>query len=102
LGSCASYSYFLPYLKTSPRTHLVNIYSLFDLLFFPLQKAYNASKYKVKGFIKALKMERAGSNLALHLGGIKTNIINNALVSTHAILKSQIIANLNKQVKTKA
>jgi hypothetical protein len=46
-------------------------------------------------------MERAGSDLAVHLRGIKTNFTYNDLVSSHAILKSQNIVNFNKQVKTK-
>jgi short-subunit dehydrogenase len=94
---------FLPYLKTSSSAHIVNISSLFGLLSLPLQSAYNASKYAVRGFTEALKMEMAGSNIAVHCvhpGGIKTNITNNAKVSTNAIQKSQLIADFNKQAKT--
>ena len=96
---------FLPYLKSSPRAHIVNISSLFGLLSLPLQSAYNSSKYAVRGFTEALKMEMAGSNLAVHCvhpGGIKTNITNNAKVSTNAIPKSQLIADFNAQAKTTA
>lgn len=94
---------FLPYLKASPSGHIVNISSLFGLLSLPLQSAYNASKYAVRGFTEALKMEMAGSKLSVHCvhpGGIKTNITNNAKVSTNAIPKSQLIADFNKQAKT--
>ena len=96
---------FLPYLKASPSAHIVNISSIFGLLSLPLQSAYNASKYAVRGFTEALKMEMAGSNLAVHCvhpGGIKTNITNNAKVSTNSILKSQLITDFNKQAKTTA
>ncbi|MFT5278374.1 MAG: short-subunit dehydrogenase [Glaciecola sp.] len=96
---------FLPYLKASPSGHIVNISSLFGLLSLPLQSAYNSSKYAVRGFTEALKMEMAGSNLAVHCvhpGGIKTNITNNAKVSTNAIPKSQLIADFNKVAKTTA
>jgi butyryl-CoA dehydrogenase len=96
---------FLPYLKASPNAHIVNISSIFGLLSLPLQSAYNASKYAVSGFTEALKMEMAGSNLAVHCvhpGGIKTNITNNAKVSTNSIPKSQLIADFNKQAKTTA
>ena len=96
---------FLPYLKASPSAHIVNISSIFGLLSLPLQSAYNASKYAVRGFTEALKMEMAGSNLAVHCvhpGGIKTNITNNAKVSTNAIPKNQLIAEFNKQAKTTA
>jgi len=96
---------FLPYLKASPNAHIINISSIFGLLSLPLQSAYNASKYAVRGFTEALKMEMAGSNLAVHCvhpGGIKTNITNNAKVSTNSIPKSQLIADFNKQAKTTA
>lgn len=96
---------FLPYLKASPSAHIVNVSSLFGLLSLPLQSAYNASKYAVRGFTEALKMEMAGSNLAVHCvhpGGIKTNITNNAKVSTNTIPKSQLIVDFNKQAKTTA
>jgi short-subunit dehydrogenase len=95
----------LPYLKASPSAHIVNVSSLFGLLSLPLQSAYNASKYAVKGFSEALKMEMAGSNVAVHCvhpGGIKTNIANNAKISTTAVPKSQILADFNKQAKTTA
>jgi short-subunit dehydrogenase len=94
---------FLPYLKASPSAHIVNISSVFGLLSLPLQSAYNSSKYAVRGFTEALKMEMAGSNIAVHCvhpGGIKTNITNNAKVSTNAIPKSQLISDFNKQAKT--
>jgi butyryl-CoA dehydrogenase len=96
---------FLPYLKVSPSAHIVNISSLFGLLSLPLQSAYNSSKYAVRGFTEALKMEMAGSNLAVHCvhpGGIKTNITNNAKVATDTIAKSQLIADFNKLAKTTA
>jgi NADP-dependent 3-hydroxy acid dehydrogenase YdfG len=96
---------FLPYLKASPSAHIVNISSLFGLLSLPLQSAYNSSKYAVRGFTEALKMEMAGTNLAVHCvhpGGIKTNITNNAKVTTNAVPKSELIANFNKVAKTTA
>lgn len=96
---------FLPYLKASPSAHIVNISSLFGLLSLPLQSAYNSSKHAVKGFTEALKMEMAGTNVAVycvHPGGIKTNITNNAKVSTNAVPKSQLIADFNKLAKTTA
>lgn len=96
---------FLPYLKASPSAHIVNVSSLFGLLSLPFQSAYNSSKHAVRGFTEALKMEMAGSNLAVHCvhpGGIKTNITNNAKVSTNGAPKSQLIADFNKLAKTTA
>ncbi|MFT4929160.1 MAG: short-subunit dehydrogenase [Phenylobacterium sp.] len=96
---------FLPYLKKSPAAHIVNVSSLFGLLSLPLQSAYNASKFAVRGFTEALKMEMAGTTVAVHCvhpGGIKTNITNNARISTVHIPKSKILADFNKQAKTTA
>jgi butyryl-CoA dehydrogenase len=96
---------FLPYLKVAPHAHLVNVSSLFGLLSLPLQSAYNASKFAVRGFTESLKMEMAGTNVAVHCvhpGGIKTNITNNAKISTNQVPKSQILADFNKQAKTTA
>nr|WP_297347296.1 SDR family NAD(P)-dependent oxidoreductase [uncultured Glaciecola sp.] len=96
---------FIPYLKASPSAHIVNISSLFGLLSLPLQSAYNSSKFAVRGFTEALKMEMAGTNLAVHCvhpGGIKTNITNNAKVTTNVVPKSELIANFNKIAKTTA
>jgi butyryl-CoA dehydrogenase len=94
---------FLPYLKASNDAHIVNVSSLFGLLSLPLQSAYNASKFAVKGFTEALKMEMAGTTVSVHCvhpGGIKTNITNSAKVSTTAVTKSEILAKFNKQAKT--
>jgi short-subunit dehydrogenase len=96
---------FLPYLKKSPNAHLVNVSSLFGLLSLPLQSAYNSSKFAVRGFTESLKMEMAGTNVSVHCvhpGGIKTNITNNAKISTAHVPKSQILADFDKQAKTTA
>lgn len=96
---------FLPYLKKSPQAHLVNVSSLFGLLSLPLQSAYNSSKFAVRGFTESLKMEMAGTNVSVHCvhpGGIKTNITNNAKISTEHVPKSKILADFNKQAKTTA
>lgn len=96
---------FLPLLKKSPAANIVNVSSLFGLLSLPLQSAYNSSKFAVRGFTEALKMEMAGSNVAVHCvhpGGIKTNITNNAKISSAHVTKSQILADFNKQAKTTA
>jgi short-subunit dehydrogenase len=96
---------FLPYLKKSPQAHIVNVSSLFGLLSLPLQSAYNASKFAVRGFTEALKMEMAGSNVSVHCvhpGGIKTNITNNAKISSKHVTRSEILEGFNKQAITTA
>ncbi|MDP3856571.1 MAG: SDR family oxidoreductase [Stagnimonas sp.] len=70
---------FLPHLKASGDGHIINISSLFGLVAVPSQSAYNASKFAVRGFTEALRMEldmadQGVSSTCVHPGGIKTNI----------------------------
>lgn len=72
---------FLPFLKQADESHVVNISSIFGIIAFPNQAAYNASKFGVRGFTEALRHELRGTNLlpiCVHPGGIKTNIAANA------------------------
>ena len=74
---------FLPMLKAADEGVVVNISSVFGIIAFPNQAAYNASKFAVRGFTEALRHEMAieGSKLlpiSVHPGGIKTNIARNA------------------------
>jgi NAD(P)-dependent dehydrogenase (short-subunit alcohol dehydrogenase family) len=73
--------HFLPVLQQQPEAHLVNISSIFGIIGFPGQAAYNASKFAVRGFTEALRHELADSTVrvsCVHPGGIKTNIARNA------------------------
>ncbi len=72
---------FLPYLQQADEAHVVNISSIFGIIAFPNQAAYNASKFAVRGFTEALRHEMEGSSvlpICVHPGGIKTNIARNA------------------------
>lgn len=74
---------FIPYLERSSAGHLINISSIFGLIGFPSQSAYNASKFAVRGFTEALSQELriARSKViatCVHPGGIKTNITKGA------------------------
>jgi len=72
---------FLPYLKRSSEAYIVNISSIFGLISLPTQSAYNASKFAVKGFTEALRLELKGTTvnpICVHPGGIKTNIAKSA------------------------
>jgi NAD(P)-dependent dehydrogenase (short-subunit alcohol dehydrogenase family) len=72
---------FLPYLKESKEAYIVNVSSVFGLIAFPTQGAYNASKFAVKGFTEALRYELADTSvtpICIHPGGIDTNIMKNA------------------------
>lgn len=70
---------FLPHLKAGRNGHIVNISSVFGLMAIPTQSAYNASKFAVRGFTDALRVELeiddcGVSATTVHPGGIKTNI----------------------------
>jgi NAD(P)-dependent dehydrogenase (short-subunit alcohol dehydrogenase family) len=72
---------FLPYLKQSEESFIVNISSVFGLIAFPTQSAYNASKFAVRGFTEALRSELADTSVTpvcVHPGGIDTDIVRNA------------------------
>jgi NAD(P)-dependent dehydrogenase (short-subunit alcohol dehydrogenase family) len=69
--------YFLPELKKADEAHIVNLSSLFGLVGVPLQSSYCASKFAVRGFSEALRIELAGTQVgvsSVHPGGIATNI----------------------------
>jgi len=75
--------FFLPMLEREPEAHIVNISSVFGLIAPPGQTAYGSSKFAVRGFSQALRLElkAAGSNVrvtCVHPGGIRTNVANAA------------------------
>ena len=72
---------FLPALRRSPGSHLVNVSSLFGLIAPPGQAAYSASKFAVRGFTEALRHELAPDGVGVtvvHPGGIRTGIATSA------------------------
>jgi NAD(P)-dependent dehydrogenase (short-subunit alcohol dehydrogenase family) len=76
---------FLPHLKAAGEGHVVNTSSVFGLAGIPSQSAYNATKFAVRGFTEALRieldLERCGvSATAVHPGGIKTAIARRARI----------------------
>jgi NAD(P)-dependent dehydrogenase (short-subunit alcohol dehydrogenase family) len=77
---------FLPHLRASGEGHVINTSSLFGLLGFPGQSTYNATKFAVRGFTEALRIELDMMNApvsatSVHPGGIKTNIARTARMS---------------------
>lgn len=83
---------FLPYLRLQDEAHIVNVSSLFGLMALPLQSAYNASKFAVRGFTEALKMELCASPVrvsCVHPGGINTAITKNSRVGDDALAVSK-------------
>ena len=84
---------FLPHLKRAGEGHIVNLSSVFGLISVPAQSAYNASKFAVRGFTDALRMELeiegcGVSSTTVHPGGIKTNIARNARMDPSAEMLS--------------
>ena len=68
---------FLPIMRRQNEGCLVNISSVFGLVGFPAQGAYNISKFGVRGLTECLWQELEGSGIravCVHPGGIKTNI----------------------------
>ena len=74
---------FLPHLRASGEGHVVNTSSLFGLLAMPLNGCYNASKFAVRGYTEALRLELelAGAPVSatcVHPGGVRTEIARSA------------------------
>jgi len=71
---------FLPILVEQDEGVIVNTSSVFGLAGIPYQSAYCAAKFAVRGFTDSLRHELRGtgvSAVAVHPGGIKTNIVRN-------------------------
>lgn len=74
---------FLPLLRQRPAARIVNVSSLFGLISPGGQTAYSASKFAVRGFSNALRLELQGSQVGVsvvHPGGIATAIASSARV----------------------
>ena len=73
---------FLETLLSRPEAVIVNISSLFGLVGVGEQVPYCTSKFAVRGFTEALRMEMIDTNVevyCVHPGGINTNILRNAV-----------------------
>jgi NAD(P)-dependent dehydrogenase (short-subunit alcohol dehydrogenase family) len=69
--------------RDTGRAWLVNISSVFGMMGYPTQSAYNASKYAVRGLTEALYLELGVTDpniavIRVHPGGVKTNVARNA------------------------
>lgn len=76
---------FLPHLRKTGAGHVVNTSSLFGLVAFPSNGAYNATKFAVRGYTEALAIELAieGAPVkvtSVHPGGVKTGIVRAARI----------------------
>ncbi|MBX9755797.1 MAG: SDR family oxidoreductase [Pseudomonadaceae bacterium] len=92
---------FLPMMLTQRDGCIVNISSVFGLVGFPLQGAYNISKFGVRGFTECLWTELEGSGVravCVHPGGIKTNIDKAARLVQAAGKEESIFAKLGDKM----
>ncbi|MGB9182469.1 MAG: SDR family oxidoreductase [Solirubrobacteraceae bacterium] len=77
---------FLPILLRQDSGVIVNTSSVFGLLGMPMQSAYCASKFAVRGFTDSLRQELRGTGVravTVHPGGVKTNIARSARYHSH-------------------
>lgn len=75
---------FLPFMLARNAGHIVNVSSVFGLAGMAQHLAYCTSKFAVRGFTEALRMELLETRIkttCVHPGGIKTNITANARAS---------------------
>lgn len=89
--------FFLPHLEKEQLAHIVNISSLFGMIAPPGQAAYCASKFAVRGFTEALRHELEETNISVsvvHPGGVQTNIVNSARISSGVTLTDGELARL--------
>ena len=73
----------IPHMRKSDQAWLVNISSVFGMMGYPTQSAYNASKYAVRGLTEALYLELGVTDpnicvIRVHPGGVKTNVARNS------------------------
>ena len=72
---------FLPLLRRSQRAHIVNMSSMITLAAAPMQTTYTASKWAIRGFSHALRMELSSQGIgvtAVLPGTIATPFLQNA------------------------
>lgn len=90
---------FLPEMIKSNSGTIVNISSLFGLLGWPNNAAYCASKFAVRGFTEALRLDLFGTNVKMvtvHPGGVRTHIVEKARF-TQSAEQTNSAENLQRQ-----
>jgi butyryl-CoA dehydrogenase len=91
---------FLEVLLSRPEAAIANTSSVFGLMGIPSQIPYCTSKYAVRGFTEALRMELSGTGVAvtcIHPGGIDTGIVANGI---HYKDKEKVVEQFKKIVMT--
>ena len=93
---------FLPALLAADEAHIVNISSVFGILGVPMQTAYCASKFAVRGLSESLRAELSSTRIgvtSVHPGGVATNIVRDARYSARAgvSMKGDLVNRFAKQ-----
>lgn len=107
-GTYYGCKFFLPYLSQSKDAAIVNISSIFGFAGIPTQAYYCTTKFAVRGFTDALRLELAQSDPHVHVccvhpGTIDTNIVRNGRFLNKTILgdtKEELAANFHKMAMT--
>jgi len=91
---------FLPMLRRRPEASLVNVSSTFGLLAVPGQAPYCATKFAVRGFTDALRLELLDTNVVVSLvcpSKVKTNIIRNGRHNTEEA-KAELVRTFDEKM----
>lgn len=108
LGTIRMTKAFYPYFVSSNRGHIVNLSSVFGLVGVSLNVPYCTSKFGVRGFTESLRMELKETGIrttCVHPGGVKTNIVRNAVLNRGVVTVSmhqKSIQQFDKQAFTTA
>src|SRR5713226_1133569 len=99
---------FLPQLARQREAHIVNLSSIFGIIAPPVQTAYCAAKFAVRGFSESLRHELAMANSpvklsVVHPGGVATGIARNSRTGggvTDNARRAQSIERFDAMAKT--
>jgi NAD(P)-dependent dehydrogenase (short-subunit alcohol dehydrogenase family) len=92
---------FLPQMLERHEGCIVNISSVFGMVGFPLQSAYNISKFGVRGLTESLWSELDGTGVravSVHPGGIRTGIAKSAPFAAQAGPGERALAGLSDRM----
>jgi len=84
---------FLPLLQQEPEGHILNVCSSFGLLGFANKSGYSASKFAVRGFSEALRMELTGSSTGvtvLYPGPVDTPLVREGRAITQGQREAEV------------
>jgi NAD(P)-dependent dehydrogenase (short-subunit alcohol dehydrogenase family) len=96
---------FLPQLLSKPEAHIANLSSIEGIIAFPNHCAYASSKFALRGFTEALRLDLRHTRVGVSCvfpGGVKTNIVRNSLefgrkyLLAHPDLAEEFIPRLKK------